>query len=176
MPLRCRHPGLGSDAGLPAGKADRSTHGFLSCDLRASGRLLDCAPPFSTGGTPVSFDRSRVERQYDRISAGLGQRFKDCAPAPTLGPTIEAIIDGCVRAIFMRTIAPSRSRLQHVNDPTDDTPVVVPFRPRQSRRQMRLDTRPLPVIQPKQTRAHSLAPESKRWWQGNHAGLIRYRP
>jgi hypothetical protein len=41
---------------------------------------------------------------------------------------------------------------------------------------MRLDTRPLPVIQPKQTRAHSLAPESKRWRQGNHAAPIRYRP
>lgn len=45
-PPRYRHPGLGSDAGRPAGRADRSAHGFLSCGLRASGRLLDCAPPF----------------------------------------------------------------------------------------------------------------------------------
>jgi hypothetical protein len=41
---------------------------------------------------------------------------------------------------------------------------------------MRLNTSPLPFIQPKQTRAHSLAPESKTRRQGNHAALIRYRP
>jgi hypothetical protein len=109
----------------------------------------------------VSFNRGRVERQRDSIFAGLGQRFKDRAPSSALGPPVEAIVDGRVRAVFTRAIAPSRTRLQHVNDSADDTPVVVPIWPRQSRRQMRLDTRPLPVIQPKQTRAHSLAPESK---------------
>lgn len=109
----------------------------------------------------MSFDRGRVERQRDGIFAGLGQRFKDCAPSPALGPAVEAIVDGRVRAVFTRAVAPSRTRLQHVNDPANDAPVVVPIRPRQSRRQMRLDTCPLPVIQPKQTRAHSLAPESK---------------
>src|SRR6202795_4764904 len=30
-PPRYRHPGLGSDAARPAGRADRSAHGFLSC-------------------------------------------------------------------------------------------------------------------------------------------------
>ena len=109
----------------------------------------------------MSFNRGRVERQRDSIFAGLGQRFKDRAPSSALGPPVEAIVDGRVRAVFTRAIAPSRTRLQHVNDSADDTPVVVPIWPRQSRRQMRLDTRPLPVIQPKQTRAHSLAPESK---------------
>jgi hypothetical protein len=109
----------------------------------------------------VSFDRGRVERQRDGIFAGLGQRFKDCAPSPALGPAVEAIVDRRVRAVFTRAVAPSRTRLQHVNDPAEDAPVVVPIRPRQSRRQMRLDTCPLPVIQPKQTRAHSLAPNQK---------------
>src|ERR1700750_2301525 len=37
---------LGSDAARPADRADRSAHGFLSCSLRASGRLLDYASPF----------------------------------------------------------------------------------------------------------------------------------
>jgi len=109
----------------------------------------------------VSFDRCRVEGKYDGVFARLGQHFKDCAPSPALGPTVEAIIDGCVRTIFTRAIAPSRTRLQHVNDPADDAPVVVAIRPRQSRRQMRLDTCPLPVIQPEQPRPHSHAPESK---------------
>ena len=97
----------------------------------------------------MSFDRRRVERQHDGIFAWLGQRLKDCAPSSALGPTVEAIVDGCVRAVFTRTIAPSCTRLQHVNNAADDAPVVVPIRPRQSRRQMWFDTRPLPVIQPK---------------------------
>src|SRR6476661_135946 len=113
-----------------------------TCGLRASGRLLDCAPPFSAGGTPVSFDRGRVEGQRDGIFARLGQRLKDCEPSSALGPTIEAIVDGRARAVFTRTIAPSRTRLQHVNNAADDTTVVVPLRSRQSRGQMRLNTRP----------------------------------
>ena len=109
----------------------------------------------------MSFNRGRVERKRDGIFAGLGQRFKDRAPSSALCPTIEAIVDRRVRPVFRWTIAPPRTRLQHVNDAADDAPVVVPIRPRQSRRQMWFDTRPLPVIQPKQTSAHSLAPESK---------------
>ena len=108
----------------------------------------------------MSFDRSRVERQHDGIFAWLGQCFKDCAPSSALGPAIEAIIDRRVRTVFARTITPSRTRLQHVNDAADDAPIGVPLRPRQSHRQMRFDTRPLPIIQPKQTLTHSLAPES----------------
>lgn len=94
----------------------------------------------------MSFDRGRVEGQRDGIFARLGQRLKDCAPSSALGPTIEAIVDGRARAVFTRTIAPSRTRLQHVNNAADDTTVVVPLRSRQSRGQMRLNTRPLPVI------------------------------
>jgi hypothetical protein len=124
----------------------------------------------------VSFNRGRVERQRDGIFAGFGQRFKDCAPSPALGPAVEAIVDGRVRTVFTRAVAPSRTRLQHVNDPADDAPVVAPIRSRQSRRQMRLYTCPLPVIQPKQTRAHSLALESKTRGQENHVALFRYRP
>lgn len=53
----------------------RSAHGVLSCGRLASGRLLDCAPPFSAGGTRVSFNRGRVERKRDGIFAGLRPRF-----------------------------------------------------------------------------------------------------
>ena len=121
----------------------------------------------------MSFDRGRVEGQRDGIFARLGQRLKDCAPSSALGPTIEAIVDGRARAVFTRTIAPSRTRLQHVNNAADDTTVVVPLRSRQSRGKMRLNTRPLPVIQPKQSHAHSPAPESKRSRQGNLEVSVR---
>lgn len=78
--------------------------------------------------------------------------------SPALGPTVEAIAEGRVTAVFTRAVAPSRTRLQHVNNPADDAPVVVLIRPRQSCRQMRLDTSPLPIIQPSQPAPISLAP------------------
>jgi hypothetical protein len=123
----------------------------------------------------MSFDRGRVERQRDGIFPKLGQRFKDGAPSSALGPTIEAIVDGRVRAVFARTIAPSRTRLQHMNDTADDAPIIVPLRTSQPLRQMRFNACPLPVIQPKQTITHSLAPESTQRPE-NHTALIRYRP
>src|SRR5258708_19068745 len=110
----------------------------------------------------MSFDRSRVERQHDGIFARLGQCFKDCAPSFALGPAIEAIVDRRVGTVFARTITPPRTRLQHVNDAADDAPIVVPIRPRQSRRKMRFDTCPLPVIQPKEPRTHLSPPNQER--------------
>src|SRR6266702_4562693 len=106
-----RHPGLGSDEGRPAGRADRSAHGFLSCGHRAIGRSPDYAPPFSAGGTTMSFDRGRVERQRDGIFAKLGQRFKDCAPSSALGPTVEAIVDGRVAALVPKN---ERTNIDHL--------------------------------------------------------------
>jgi len=153
-----RHPDRESDAERPAGRADRSAHGFLSYDRPASGRWPDCAPPFSSGGTPVSFDRGRVERQHHSVFARLCQSFKDCVPSAALCPTIEAIVDRRVRPVFTWTIAPSRTGLQHVNDAADDAPIVVPIRPRQSSRQVRFNPRPLLISQPKQAATHLSSP------------------
>lgn len=123
----------------------------------------------------MSLDRSGVQRQGDGIFAWLGQGLEDGAPSVFLGPAIEAIVDRRVRAVLMRTIAPARSRLQHMDDAADDASIVVPLRTRQTVRKMRLDPRPLPVVQPKQTRSHSLAPYSQPGAM-NHVAAIRYRP
>jgi hypothetical protein len=45
-----------------------------------------------------------------------------------------------------------------MNDAAGDPPIVAACWTRQSARQMRLDTRPLPITQPKQTLTHSLLP------------------
>jgi len=104
----------------------------------------------------VSFDRGRVEREHHGIFARSSQRFKDCAPSAALGPAIEAIVDRGVRAVFARTVAPSRAGLQHVNDAAEDAPIVLPIRPRQSSRQVRFNPRPLLITQPKQAGTHLL--------------------
>ncbi len=108
----------------------------------------------------MSLDRGRVEREHDGAFAELRQSFKDRTPSVAFGPAIEAIVDRRVRAVFGRAIAPTSPRLQHMNDAADDAPIVVAHRTRQSSRQIRLDTRPLPITQPKQTLTHSLAPNS----------------
>ena len=116
----------------------------------------------------MSFDRGRVERQYDGILAGLGQRFKDRAPSSALCPTIEAIVDRRVRPVFRWTIAPPRTRLQHLNDAADDAPVVVPIRSGQSSRQVRFYPRPLFIIQPKQAATHLSSPNQNMRTRESH--------
>src|SRR5438067_96138 len=130
-----------------------------------SGQEIPSELVVSGGDAPEVLEPA--EAALDDVSAFVGTFVEAMDDDPVgfigdygLGPAIEAIVDGRVRAVFTRTIAPSRTRLQHVNDAADDAPIVVPFRPRQSRRQMRFDTRPLSIIQPKQPLAHSLAPES----------------
>ena len=106
----------------------------------------------------MSLDRGRVEREYDGIFAGLRQSFEDRTPSVTFGPAVEAIVDRRIGAVFGRAIAPTSPRLQHMNDAAGDPPIVAACWTRQSARQMRLDTRPLPITQPKQTLTHSLLP------------------
>src|SRR5919106_759955 len=106
----------------------------------------------------MSLDRGGVQRQDDGVSAWLSQGLEDGAPSAFLGPAIEAIVDRRVGAVLMRTIAPAGSRLQHMDDVADDASIVVPLWTWQAVRKMCLDPRPLPVVQPKQTRTHSLAP------------------
>lgn len=111
----------------------------------------------------MSLDRGGIERQGDGICAEPRQSLEDRTPSSALRPAVEAIVDRRVRAVLPWAIAPSRPRLQHMNDATDDAPIICALRPRQSSRQVRLQTRPLPVVQPKQSVSHSLAPsESTR--------------
>ncbi len=127
----------------------------------------------------MSLDRSRIERQRDGICAELRQGLKDRTPSSALGPAVEAIVDGRVGAVLPRAIAPSRSRLQHMNDAADDASIIPALRPRQAGRQMRLQTGPLPIIQPKQSVTHSLALANRLdRYDGleNHVTQIRYRP
>ena len=95
-----------------------------------------CSPLFRRGRA-MGLDRGRIIRQRDAVFAWLGQRLEDCLPSSALGPPVEAIVDRRVRTIFGRTIAPSRTGLEHVHDAADNAPIVIAFGPRQFRRQMR---------------------------------------
>src|SRR6476659_6421072 len=99
---------------------DRSMHGFSWCVRRVSDRSPVHAPPFSAAGRAVRLDRGGVDRECHAVLAAVGQRLEYSLPTSALGPAIEAIVDGRVRTILGRTIAPARAALQHVNNAADD--------------------------------------------------------
>jgi hypothetical protein len=116
----------------------------------------------------MRFDRRAIERQRHAILAGLGQGIEDREPTVTFGPSIEAIVDGRVRAIFARAIAPTRATLEHMNDAADNAPVILTLRPCEVGGKMRLNAGPLSVVQPKQITLHHFPrAESTR-----HKGII----
>src|SRR5450432_3436822 len=102
----------------------------------------------------MRLDRGRIERQRLRLRRRLDQSGEDDLPSSRLRPPVEAIVDRRVRAIVTWAIAPARATLEHVNDAANDPPVVSSLRSRQTRRQLRLDPRPLLVIQPEHTLSH----------------------
>ena len=137
---------------------DRSARGFSWYGLRVSGRSPVHAPPFSAAGRAMRLDRGGIDRQGHAVLAAVRQRKEYSLPTPAFGPAIETIVDGRIRTIFGWAIAPSRARLEHVNDSADDAPIVVARRPGEICRQVRRYPNPLPVVQPKQPFSHQTLP------------------
>src|SRR4029077_9474887 len=103
-------------------------------------------------------NRGRIERQRLRLRWLLDQSGEDDLPSSRPRPAVEAIIDRRVRGIITLANAPTRATLEHVNDAANDPPVVYAARSLQPRRQLRLDPRPLLVIQPEHTLSHLRLP------------------
>lgn len=123
----------------------------------------------------MSLDRGGVQGQRDGVFTRLRQGLKDRPPSAFLGPAVKPIVDRRVGAVLTRAIAPSTSRLQHMDDTADDPSVVVSPWTGQARRQMGLDAHPLLVAQPKQTRMQ-LSCLQVPVRAENHIVTIRYRP
>ena len=155
---------------------DRSARGSSWCGPRVSGRSPVHAPPFSTACRAMRFDRGGVDGQGHAVRTAAGERFKDRLPVPALGPAIESIVDRRVGTIVRRAIAPSRAALKHMNNPADDAPIVITRGARLVRWKTQLDLRPLPIVQPEQSFAHSIPLDRINSAQQNQNRLIRYRP
>ena len=85
------------------------------------------------------------------------QVFPNAAP----GPADEAIVDGRVRAIFGRAVAPATATFQDLHDAANDAPIILPFDASHVCRQMSFNSFPLLVAQPKQIAAHDPDPLQK---------------
>src|SRR5690349_21403525 len=104
-------------------------------------------------------------RRIDHLHLGRsptpGQFAKQVLPQPSTRPAHKAVINCCRRAIFGRAIAPAASALENMHDPADDPAIVYPLDAAHIARQIRLNSRPLLVVQPKQILAHDPDPPPK---------------
>lgn len=84
-----------------------------------------------------------------RARQGRRQFGKQILPDAFLRPAVIAIVDRRRGAVCRRAVPPATTRLQHVNDTTDNAPVVFAPPPRRTVRQMWFDQHPLIVRKPK---------------------------
>lgn len=97
---------------------------------------------------------SAVQRDLPGRFGRRGRRGENGLPNAALAPAREAIVDGLVGAIFQRAVFPAAAHLLHVHDPAQNPTIVMALGTRLVGRQMRLDLRPLLVVEPEQIRAH----------------------
>ena len=109
----------------------------------------------------MRFDMRRIDHLHLGRSPTPGQFAKQVLPQPSTRPAHKAVINGCRRAIFGRAIAPAASALQNMHDPADDPAIVYPLDAAHIPRQIRPNSSPLLVAQPKQILAHDPDPFPK---------------
>src|SRR5580704_14682683 len=68
---------------------------------------------------------SAVQRYPIRRLRRSGDRLKYSLPDSSPTPTVEAIVDRLVRAVFWRTVLPPTSHLQHKHDPAQNAPILL---------------------------------------------------
>lgn len=129
------------------GRNYRQQHGFLSICRLLSGRPPGHLPPFSASGRTMSLGGRAVD-QMDIAVSPLHQGFKQPPPYSFGGPAMEAIVDGCRRAVTGGTILPTAARSQDMNDPADNPAVVGSMRAGLVCWKQGSDHRPLLVIKP----------------------------
>jgi hypothetical protein len=103
----------------------------------------------------VDFHVTAVQRYLSGWLSGRGDRSEDGLPNAALAPAREAIVDGLMRAIFERTVFPATALLLHVHDSAQNPSIIMALRAGLVGRQMRLDLRPLLVVEPEQICAHA---------------------
>jgi hypothetical protein len=149
----------------------RRVRGFLSCARRASAQWLDFAPPFSCAARrAMRLDGRTIDHRERRGIATSNERREYTLPQTALAPPIISIEDRRIRPVSLGKCAPSAALAQPMDDPADDATIVRALRSSVDHRKMRLDRRPLLVIEPEIVRHESSLPhelESRRDAQFN---------
>src|SRR5262249_3017537 len=91
----------------------------------------------------------------------LRQFTKQPFPYATARPTNEAVVEARVWPVHLRAVGPAATTFQHMNDSADDPAVVHALDASYVFRQMRLDTLPLLIVQPKEVCVHRPPPSPR---------------
>ena len=121
-----------------------------------SARSPASAPPFSAAGAAVDFHVAAVQRHLRRRFTRAGDGRKYALPDSPLAPAREAIVDRLVWSIFAWAILPATPHLLNMHNPTQNPPIIMTLGAALLPWQMRLDLRPLLIVEPKQIHAHRL--------------------
>src|SRR5271157_2450471 len=97
-----------------------------------------------------------VEAEFVRNIARSRNLLEQALPKPALRPSIVAIVDRGRWAVLKRHVAPAASRLENVQDATDDATIIDARFTRLAARQMWINCSPRFVGEPKQARHHNL--------------------
>lgn len=103
---------------------------------RQPGRAKLACSPFCAGGRAVSLDVGGIDRRRAPDAAVPGQGLEQAKPDALPAPSVEEVVDGRVRPILGKAVAPARPAPRHVDDARDDPAVIdqcVPLRPRGGR-------------------------------------------
>lgn len=85
--------------------------------------------PFCTGGRTVRLDMGGIDRNCSPHATVTGQGLEDTQPDTLAAPTIEPVVDGCVRSILRWAVTPTCATLKHVHDAGNDAPIINPVCP-----------------------------------------------
>ena len=134
--------------------ARRSGRGSWWSVRRGTVQSPGSAPPFAAGRAAMSLHRRGIDENRSGRSPGRGQGVEDVNPDALRSPSYEPVVERLVRPVGVGRILPPAPRLQHVDDPADDPPVVDPRLAPSVGRQQRREAVELSLGQPKVLSVH----------------------
>ena len=108
----------------------------------------------------MNFHVTAVEGHVPRHVGIPGDRGEHRLPNAPFAPSRETVVDRLVRPVLTRAVFPATTTALHMHYAAQNPPIIFSLGPRLVDWQMRLDPRPLLIIEPKQARVHWLVPES----------------
>ena len=121
----------------------------------------------------MGLDGGAVDQHERRQIIEFDKSCENLLPQPSFAPAIEAVEHRGVRPVFVRKRAPAAALAQAMEDAADNTSVVLALGSGVDLRKMRLDQRPLCIVQPEIVRHDSSPPGQLESPLGNQFNWVQ---
>src|ERR1700730_11057772 len=121
----------------------------------------------------MGLDGGAVDHHERRRIIEFDKSCEHLLPQSPFAPAIEAVEHRGVPPVFVRKRAPAAALAQAMEDAADNTPVVLALGPGVDLRKMRLDQRPLCIVQPEIVRHDSSPPGQLESGLGNQFNWVQ---